>query len=73
MDQEAWNQRYRSADLVWGAEPNRFVAEELREIMAKLGLRVVEDMIGRVEHLDVDRAVSHWKLPAIGDSRLPVR
>jgi glutamate synthase domain-containing protein 2/glutamate synthase domain-containing protein 1/glutamate synthase domain-containing protein 3 len=38
-----------------------FVAEELREIMAKLGLRTVDDMVGRVEYLDVDRAVSHWK------------
>jgi glutamate synthase (ferredoxin) len=38
-----------------------FVAEELREIMAKLGLRKVDDMVGRVEYLDVDRAVNHWK------------
>jgi glutamate synthase domain-containing protein 2/glutamate synthase domain-containing protein 3 len=38
-----------------------FVAEELREIMAKLGLRTVDDMVGRVEFLDVDRAVNHWK------------
>lgn len=29
MDREAWNARYRSAELVWGSEPNRFVAEAL--------------------------------------------
>ena len=29
MDRKAWNQRYRSVDLVWGTEPNRFVAEAL--------------------------------------------
>jgi SAM-dependent methyltransferase len=27
MDASGWDERYRSADLVWGAEPNRFVAE----------------------------------------------
>ena len=29
MDRKAWNQRYRAVDLVWGTEPNRFVAEAL--------------------------------------------
>ena len=29
MDREAWNERYRSQELVWGAEPNRFVEEAL--------------------------------------------
>ncbi len=29
MDRDAWNERYRAAELVWGAEPNRFVAEVL--------------------------------------------
>jgi SAM-dependent methyltransferase len=27
MGREAWDERYRSQELVWGAEPNRFVAE----------------------------------------------
>jgi SAM-dependent methyltransferase len=31
VDPEAWNERYRSAELVWGAEPNRFVAAVLGE------------------------------------------
>lgn len=28
MDPQAWDERYRSAELVWGAEPNRFVREQ---------------------------------------------
>jgi len=38
-----------------------FVAEETREYMAKLGYRTVDEMVGHVERLDVNRAVSHWK------------
>jgi SAM-dependent methyltransferase len=32
MDAEAWNARYSGAELVWGAEPNRFVAAELSDL-----------------------------------------
>jgi glutamate synthase (NADPH/NADH) large chain len=39
----------------------RFVAEEVRELMAELGLRTMDEMIGRVECLDVRPAVDHWK------------
>ena len=38
-----------------------FVAEELREIMAKLGFRTVNEMIGRVDRLKAQKAVAHWK------------
>lgn len=37
------------------------VAEELREIMASLGLRSVNEMVGRVDLLDSDIAIEHWK------------
>ncbi|MGZ4262074.1 MAG: glutamate synthase large subunit [Solirubrobacteraceae bacterium] len=37
------------------------VAEEVREIMASLGIRHFEDMIGRIELLDTDAAIDHWK------------
>ena len=37
------------------------VAEELRGIMARLGLRAVNEMIGRVDLLQAATAVSHWK------------
>ena len=39
----------------------RFVAEELREIMARLGFRTVQEMIGRTEKLEARKAVTHWK------------
>jgi glutamate synthase (NADPH/NADH) large chain len=38
-----------------------FVAEEVREIMARLGFRRFEDMVGRVDRLATREAVDHWK------------
>src|SRR6185437_4352120 len=38
-----------------------FVAEELREIMASLGVRTVDEMIGRTDLLEVGAAIEHWK------------
>ena len=38
-----------------------FVAEELREIMAQLGFRTVQEMIGRVEMLEANTDVDQWK------------
>ena len=37
------------------------VAEEMREIMSQIGVRTVNEMIGRVDLLDTDDAVDHWK------------
>ncbi len=39
----------------------RFVAEEVREAMAEMGFRTLEEMIGRVDRLDTTGAVDHWK------------
>ncbi len=39
----------------------RFIAEEVREYMAKLGFRTIDEMIGRVDRLDVEPALDHWK------------
>jgi len=47
-----------------------FVAEELREIMAKLGVRRVDDMIGRTDLLYVDDAIQHWKARGLDFSEL---
>ena len=47
-----------------------FVAEELRQIMAEMGFRTVEEMIGRVDRLDTRRAVGHWKAQGIDLSKL---
>jgi len=38
-----------------------FVAEEVRQIMAELGFRTVEEMVGRVERLSCRKAVDHFK------------
>jgi glutamate synthase (NADPH) large chain len=39
----------------------RFMVQELREIMAELGFRTVEEMIGQVECLETRTGVKHWK------------
>jgi glutamate synthase domain-containing protein 3 len=39
----------------------RFIAEDMREIMASLGFRTVEEMVGRVDKLEPRRAIEHWK------------
>src|SRR5205809_8004710 len=38
-----------------------FVAEQVRQFMAELGFRKVDDMVGRVDMLDVQPAIDHWK------------
>ncbi|GAA2954880.1 MULTISPECIES: glutamate synthase large subunit [Streptomycetaceae] len=38
-----------------------FIAEEVREILAELGFRTIEEAVGHAELLDTDRAVTHWK------------
>jgi glutamate synthase (NADPH/NADH) large chain len=38
-----------------------FIAEEVREFMAKLGFRTVNEMVGQVSALDTSRAAAHWK------------
>jgi glutamate synthase (NADPH/NADH) large chain len=47
-----------------------FVAEELRAIMAQMGMRTVTEMIGRVELLDSHSAVNHWKAKGVDLTRL---
>jgi glutamate synthase (ferredoxin) len=39
----------------------RFIAQDVRELMASLGFRTMDEMIGRVDRLDVRKAVTHWK------------
>jgi glutamate synthase (NADPH/NADH) large chain/glutamate synthase (ferredoxin) len=38
-----------------------FVAEEARQLMAKLGFRTINEMVGRVDKLKITKAVEHWK------------
>ena len=39
----------------------RFIAQELRELMAKLGFRTIEEMVGRTDKLIPWKAIEHWK------------
>ncbi len=43
----------------------RFVAEEARELMASLGFRTFNEMVGRVDCLEPRRAIGHWKARGI--------
>ena len=47
-----------------------FVAEELREIMAELGFRTMEEMIGQTGCLNVNQAIDHWKAKQLDLSAL---
>ena len=47
-----------------------FVAEEVREIMAKLGLRRFNDLIGRSDLLDMRPGIQHWKARGLDFSRV---
>jgi glutamate synthase (NADPH/NADH) large chain len=50
-----------------------FVAEEVREIMASLGFRTFNEMIGQTQMLDQTRLVAHWKAKGLDFSKLFVR
>jgi glutamate synthase (NADPH/NADH) large chain len=47
-----------------------FVAEELREIMARLGFRKLSELTGRVDKLDMVHAIHHWKAKGVDLTRL---
>ena len=47
-----------------------YVAEEMREIMAQLGFRTVNEMVGQSDRLDMRTAVEHWKTQGLDYTRL---
>ena len=47
-----------------------FVAEEARQIMAQLGIRKFDDLVGRADLLDTQKGVAHWKARGLDFSRL---
>jgi glutamate synthase (NADPH) large chain len=47
-----------------------FVAEEARQLMAQLGIRSYEELIGRVDLLDKSKAISHWKAQGLDFSKI---
>jgi len=50
-----------------------YIAEEVREILAELGFRTLQEAIGRVEYLDTKDAINHWKASGLDLSPLLVR
>jgi len=48
----------------------RFIAQEVREIMAELGFRRINEMVGRTDVLEPKKAVQHWKAKGIDVSKL---
>jgi glutamate synthase (NADPH/NADH) large chain len=51
----------------------RFVARETREIMATLGIRTIDELVGRVDLLDISDAIGHWKSKGLDFSRIFLR
>jgi len=47
-----------------------FIAEEIREYMAKLGFRSMDEMIGQMDRLEMRRAIEHWKAKGLDFSRI---
>src|SRR5437879_10437681 len=56
-----------------------YIAEELRQLMARMGFRKVDDMIGRVDMIEMREAVEHWKARGLDfssilhDPKVPAR
>ncbi len=50
-----------------------FMAQEMREWMAKLGFRTVNEMIGRVDKLEPRQAINHWKAKGLDFSNILYR
>jgi glutamate synthase domain-containing protein 2/glutamate synthase domain-containing protein 1/glutamate synthase domain-containing protein 3 len=48
----------------------RFIAEETRQIMAQLGFRKIEEMVGHAERLEARKAVNHWKAKGLDFSKI---
>lgn len=48
----------------------KFIAEEAREYMAKIGIRSIDDLIGRTDLLEVNPDIVHWKANSIDFSKI---
>lgn len=48
----------------------RFIAQETRELMAQLGFRSIEEMVGRVDRLEPRKAIQHWKTQGLDFSNI---
>ena len=51
----------------------KYIAEEVRETMAKLGFRTINEMVGRVDKLEMRHAIEHWKAKGLDYSKILYR
>lgn len=59
-----------SGDPAYTVNFMKFIATEMREVMAKLGFRTVNEMIGRTDVLEARTAVEHWKAKGLDFSKI---
>ncbi|MEJ2469602.1 MAG: glutamate synthase large subunit [Desulfuromonadales bacterium] len=50
-----------------------FLAEEVREIMAELGVRSLDELIGQIQYLEMDTAIKHWKSQGLDYSKILIK
>ena len=50
-----------------------FLAEEIRELLAELGFRSLDELIGQTQYLEMDQAIKHWKNQGLDYSRILVK
>ncbi len=62
-----------SGDPEYAVRFMRFIAQEMREYMAQLGFRTINEMVGRVDRLAVHAAVNHWKAKGLDFSNILYR
>ncbi|MBW4421441.1 MAG: glutamate synthase large subunit [Myxacorys californica WJT36-NPBG1] len=48
----------------------RFIAQEVRELMAELGFRTLDEMVGRTDVLEAKAAIAHWKAKGLDLSNI---
>ena len=59
-----------TGDPVYVMNFMKFIAREMREWMAKLGFRTIDDMIGRTDKLETRQVINHWKTSGVDLSAL---
>ena len=63
--------KFKGADAV--VHFMNYVAEEVREIMAKLGFKSIDEMVGHVDRLELRSAIDHWKAKGLDYSKILYR
>ena len=62
--------KYFTGDPAHAVNFMRFVAQEVRELMAQLGFRTFNEMVGRTDKLEARKAIDHWKAKGLDFSAI---